>query len=71
MSLRLHRSDLGVRKRVPESWRTRNGVQGSGRRPEHIPEVCPTCSGKGYVYDVANNGDVPVVCTTCDGEGEL
>jgi DnaJ-class molecular chaperone len=68
MTLRDHR--VKTRMQIPAGLRRREGVH-LVRTRQHEPRVCPTCYGKGHVFDVVNNGDAPVRCETCGGEGEV
>jgi DnaJ-class molecular chaperone len=67
MSLRTHRGEKPRSDHVKASKDDAYLV----RTKQHEPAVCGSCYGKGYVFDVVNNGDAPVTCERCEGEGEV
>jgi DnaJ-class molecular chaperone len=67
MSLRTHRGE----KPRSDQARPAKGELYLVRTKQHEPDVCPTCYGKGWVFDPQNNGDAPVTCLRCEGEGEV
>lgn len=45
--------------------------EGSGARPGHKPQVCPTCQGRGQVIRSQGFFQVSTTCPRCNGAGQV
>jgi len=45
--------------------------EGSGARPGHKPQVCPTCQGRGQVVRSQGFFQVTTTCPRCNGAGQV
>jgi molecular chaperone DnaJ len=62
----------GVNRQVEVSKReTCWTCEGSGARPGHKPQVCPTCQGRGQVVRSQGFFQVTTACPRCHGSGQV
>ncbi len=62
----------GVKREINVSKReTCNTCNGSGCKPGHKPQVCPTCHGRGQVIHSQGFFQVSTACPNCHGSGQV